>query len=53
MRSYDGESSSCEEDDRRDVISSETRAVQQNWPRSSHPNWAWDHRGTVLLLVSF
>ncbi|XP_012257343.2 class E basic helix-loop-helix protein 23 [Athalia rosae] len=49
MRSYDGESSSGDEDDRRDAPH-ESHLQQGAWQRSSsHPTWAWDHRGAHQL----
>ncbi|XP_043287733.1 class E basic helix-loop-helix protein 22 isoform X2 [Venturia canescens] len=42
MRSYDGESSSGEEDDRREP---EAHLNPGTWQRpGTHPTWAWDHR---------
>ena len=50
MRSYDGESSSCEEDERREAMP-EAHLQQGPWQRSaSHPTWAWEHRSTVSSL---
>lgn len=50
MRSYDGESSSCEEDDRRESLP-EAQLQQGAWQRStSHPNWGWDQRTPVRFL---
>lgn len=47
MRSYDGESSSTEDDDRREGLP-ETHLQQGSWQRTaSHPTWAWEHRNTV------
>ncbi|XP_066595598.1 class E basic helix-loop-helix protein 23 [Prorops nasuta] len=50
MRSYDGESSSTEDDDRREVLP-EAHLQQGSWQRSaSHPTWAsWDHRNNHPL----
>ncbi|KAF7996490.1 hypothetical protein HCN44_002122 [Aphidius gifuensis] len=47
MRSYDGESSSGDEEDRREGLP-EVHLNQGPWQRSSHPTWAWDHRGPQL-----
>ncbi|XP_051168735.1 class E basic helix-loop-helix protein 23 [Leptopilina boulardi] len=45
MRSYDGESSSGEEDDKREVL---PEVHLQPWQRSaSHPTWAWEHRNEL------
>ncbi|KAI4493749.1 PREDICTED: class E basic helix-loop-helix protein 23 [Polistes canadensis] len=50
MRSYDGESSSTEDDDRRESIPSEAHLQQGSWQRSaSHPTWAWEHRAAHPL----
>lgn len=47
MRSYDGESSSGEEDDKREVL---PEVHLQPWQRSaSHPTWAWEHRNDVRI----
>lgn len=47
MRSYDGESSSTEDDDRREGLP-EAHLQQGSWQRSaSHPTWAWEHRAAV------
>lgn len=47
MRSYDGESSSTEDDDRREGLP-ETHLQQGSWQRTaSHPTWAWEHRNAV------
>lgn len=47
MRSYDGESSSTEDDDRREGLP-EAHLQQGSWQRSaSHPTWAWEHRTAV------
>lgn len=47
MRSYDGESSSTEDDDRREGLP-EAHLQQGSWQRTaSHPTWAWEHRNTV------
>ncbi|XP_024868369.1 class E basic helix-loop-helix protein 23 isoform X1 [Temnothorax curvispinosus] len=44
MRSYDGESSSTEDDDRREGLP-ESHLQQGSWQRTaSHPTWAWEHR---------
>ncbi|CAL7935746.1 unnamed protein product [Xylocopa violacea] len=44
MRSYDGESSSTEDDDRREGLP-EAHLQPGSWQRSaSHPTWAWEHR---------
>ncbi|XP_058792957.1 class E basic helix-loop-helix protein 23 isoform X2 [Phymastichus coffea] len=60
MRSYDGESSSCEEDERREVMPEAHLQQQQPqpqqqpgpWQRSaSHPTWAWEHRSTHPLAT--
>ena len=49
MRSYDGESSSGDEDDRREP---EGHSNSGSWQRTtSHPTWAWEHRGTVRILT--
>ncbi|XP_023288730.1 class E basic helix-loop-helix protein 22 [Orussus abietinus] len=49
MRSYDGESSSAEEDERREGLP-EVHLQQGPWQRSaSHPTWAWEHRGAHQL----
>ncbi|XP_015609910.1 class E basic helix-loop-helix protein 23 [Cephus cinctus] len=49
MRSYDGESSSAEEDDRREGHP-EGHPQQGGWHRSSsHPTWAWEHRSAHQL----
>ncbi|KAJ8670544.1 hypothetical protein QAD02_001803 [Eretmocerus hayati] len=50
MRSYDGESSSCDEDERRDPMPEAHLQHQQQhgpWQQRSvpHPSWAWEHRG--------
>lgn len=47
MRSYDGESSSTEDDDRRESLP-EAHLQQGSWQRTaSHPTWAWEHRNAV------
>lgn len=47
MRSYDGESSSTEDDDRREGLP-EAHLQQGSWQRTaSHPTWAWEHRNVV------
>lgn len=47
MRSYDGESSSTEDDDRREGLP-EAHLQQGSWQRTaSHPTWAWEHRNAV------
>ncbi|KAL7298727.1 hypothetical protein TKK_0008481 [Trichogramma kaykai] len=56
MRSYDGESSSCEEDDRREAMPEAHLQPQQQqqgpWQRSaSHATWAWEHRNTHPLAA--
>ncbi|XP_057330944.1 class E basic helix-loop-helix protein 22 [Microplitis mediator] len=43
MRSYDGESSSGDEDDRRDILA-DNNLNQGTWRGSTHPPWAWEHR---------
>lgn len=44
MRSYDGESSSGDEDDRREILP-EAHLNQGPWRGSTgHPTWAWEHR---------
>lgn len=49
MRSYDGESSSTEDDDRREGLP-EAHLQQGSWQRSaSHPTWAWEHRAAVCI----
>ncbi|KAL0099433.1 hypothetical protein PUN28_020159 [Cardiocondyla obscurior] len=49
MRSYDGESSSTEDDDRREGLP-ETHLQQGSWQRTaSHPTWAWEHRNAHPL----
>ncbi|XP_046745701.1 class E basic helix-loop-helix protein 23 [Diprion similis] len=50
MRSYDGESSSGDEDDRREGGPHDAHIQQGTWQRSSsHPTWAWDHRAAHQL----
>lgn len=50
MRSYDGESSSTEDDDRREGLP-EAHLQQGSWQRSaSHPTWAWEHRTAVNIV---
>ncbi|CAD6229445.1 GSCOCG00006597001-RA-CDS [Cotesia congregata] len=44
MRSYDGESSSGDEDDRREILSDNHHLNQGGWRGSTHPTWAWEHR---------
>ncbi|XP_016840891.1 class E basic helix-loop-helix protein 23 isoform X1 [Nasonia vitripennis] len=47
MRSYDGESSSCEEDERREPMPEahlQHQPQQQPGPWQRHPAWAWEHR---------
>jgi len=47
MRSYDGESSSTDDDDRREGLP-EVHLQQGSWQRTaSHPTWAWEHRNAV------
>ncbi|EFN67458.1 Class B basic helix-loop-helix protein 5 [Camponotus japonicus] len=49
MRSYDGESSSTEDDDRREGLP-EAHLQQGSWQRTaSHPTWAWEHRNVHPL----
>ncbi|XP_018361408.1 PREDICTED: class E basic helix-loop-helix protein 23 [Trachymyrmex cornetzi] len=49
MRSYDGESSSTEDDDRREGLP-EPHLQQGSWQRTaSHPTWAWEHRNAHPL----
>ena len=49
MRSYDGESSSAEEEDKSDILP-EINLQQGHWQRSSsHPTWAWEHRSSVRI----
>lgn len=50
MRSYDGESSSGEEDDKREVLP-EVHLQPGPWQRS-HPTWAWDHRSSVRIYIT-
>lgn len=50
MRSYDGESSSGDEEDRREGLP-EVHLNQGPWQRSSHPTWAWDHRGVSQVMI--
>ncbi|XP_014203994.1 class E basic helix-loop-helix protein 23 [Copidosoma floridanum] len=54
MRSYDGESSSCEEDERREVMPEAHLHQQGPWQQqhqrsASHPTWAWEQRSTHAL----
>jgi len=49
MRSYDGESSSTDDDDRREGLP-EVHLQQGSWQRTaSHPTWAWEHRNAVSV----
>lgn len=49
MRSYDGESSSGDEDDRRDILA-DNNLNQGTWRGSTHPPWAWEHRVRIFIF---
>lgn len=51
MRSYDGESSSCEDEERPEVMPEAHLQHPAHWPRSP-PGWAWEQRPPVSFFFN-